>query len=113
LSDHGGLDGQSKTGPADPGCDAVPAFVRKFDPLKSTAGNNRYQIAKRAARVSTSTRFVYEAELSEALGYLNRAGLRPRNTRLWQLPYYSPYQRMKVALIELENVEPVNQPAAR
>ena len=52
-------------------------------------------------------------ELSEALGYLNRAGLRPRNTRLWQLPYYSPYQRMKVALIELENVEPVNQPVAR
>jgi len=84
-----------------------------FDPLKSTAGNNRYQIAKRAAAGKHLYSIVYEAELSEALGYLNRAGLRPRNTRLWQLPYYSPYQRMKVALIELENVEPVNQPVAR
>jgi hypothetical protein len=77
-----------------------------FDPLKTTAGNDRYQIAKQAAAGKHLYSIVYQQELNQALVYLNRAGLRPKSTRTWQLPYYSPYQRMNVALIELENAEP-------
>jgi hypothetical protein len=84
-----------------------------FDPLKTTAGNSRYQNAKQAAAGKHLYSIVYEAQVTEALAYLSRAGLRPKSTRMWQLPYYSTYQRMNVALIELENVETDRLPVVR
>jgi hypothetical protein len=85
-------------------------YPGSFNPLKTEPGNNRYQITRKAATGKHLYTIVYEAQTNEALDYLSRAGLRPKSTLVWQLPFYSPYQRMSVALIELENDEPGRQP---
>jgi hypothetical protein len=77
-----------------------------YDPLKTVAAWERYEIAKKAASGKHLYSIAYEAQLDEALGHIRRAGLRPARIQMWQLPYYSPYTHLKVALIELENAAP-------
>ena len=76
-----------------------------YDPLTTVAARERYETAIKAAAGKHVYSLAYEAHLNEALGYLKRAGLRPARIQMWQVPYYSPYTRMKMALIELENDE--------
>jgi hypothetical protein len=77
-----------------------------YDPLKTAAARERYEIARRAADGKHLFTIALEAHLDEALGYLKRGGLRPTHIQTWQLPYYSPYTHIKVVLIELENAAP-------
>jgi len=77
-----------------------------YDPLKTAAARERYEIARKATAGKHLYSITYDAHLDEALGYLDRAGLRPTRIQMWQLPYYSPYTHMKVSLIELENAVP-------
>ena len=81
------------------------ADLDSFDPLKTAAASERYEIARRAAAGKHLYTIAPEAYLDAALAYLKRAGLRPARIQMWQLPYYSHYTHMKVALIELENAE--------
>jgi len=77
-----------------------------YDPLKTAAAWDRYEIAKKAAVGKRLYSIAFEDHLDEALGHIKRAGLRPARIQMWQLPYYSPYTHLKVALIELENAAP-------
>jgi len=77
-----------------------------YDPLKTAAASERYQIARRATAGKHLYSIAYEAHLAEALGYLQRAGLRPAHIQMWQLPYYSYHMHLNVALIEIENGAP-------
>ncbi len=77
-----------------------------YDPLKTAAARERYEIAKKLAVGKHLYSIAFEAQLDGALGHIKRAGLRPTRIQMWQLPYYSPYTHMKVALIELENAAP-------
>jgi hypothetical protein len=85
------------------------ADLDSFDPLKTAAASERYETARRAAAGKHLYSIAHEAYLDAALAYLKRAGLRPARIQMWQLPYYSSYTHMKVALIELENAEPNQQ----
>jgi hypothetical protein len=81
-----------------------------YEPLTTAAARERYEKARKAAAGKHLYSIAYEAHLNEALGYLKRAGLQPARIQMWQLPYYSPSTRMKMALIELENAAPNQQP---
>jgi len=83
-----------------------------YDPLKTAAAWDRYEIAKKAAVGKRLYSIAFEDHLDEALGHIKRAGLRPARIQMWQLPYYSPYTHLKVALIELENATPTQSNSA-
>jgi hypothetical protein len=88
---------------------AVTMFLPDTDnfyPLKTAAARERYELARNAAAGKHLYSVALEEHIDEALGYLKRAGLEPTRVQMWQLPYYSPYTHMKVALIELENAPP-------
>jgi hypothetical protein len=83
-----------------------------YDPLKTAAAWERYEIAKKAAVGKRLYSIAFEDHLDEALGHIKRAGLRPARIQMWQLPYYSPYTHLKVALIELGDATPTQSNSA-